>query len=308
MDNYSYTETRKVFSRLGFALTFSLLSVNIVQIIVAGIMVTIDPNLLLTDWANFFLIAISFYLVGFPLVYFMVRRLPTSPPKEQCSLTFWQLIEFGLMSYAVMVLLNYLTTLLISFLELLKSQSIINPIQQVVSTGSPWLSLLCIVLISPVIEEILFRKILLDRVRPYGDKIAIAFTAIAFGFYHGNLSQFFYATALGGILAYIVLKTNRLQYSIGIHIFVNAMGSLILPLLIGDGMDLARAQMASLIVIVMIALGTILLIKNRKKVQLETGVIEIPKDNVMTVVWLNHGVFAYLLLSISLIIFVICLT
>ena len=66
VENYSYIETRKVFSRLGFALTFSILSVNVVQLIVAGFMSAVDPNLLMTDWANFFLIAVSFYLIGFP--------------------------------------------------------------------------------------------------------------------------------------------------------------------------------------------------------------------------------------------------
>ena len=165
--------------------------------------------------------------------------------------------------------------------------------------------MLCIVVLSPIIEELLFRKILLDRVRIYGDKVAIIFTAIAFGFYHGNLSQLFYAVGLGIILAYIVLKTNQLKYSIGIHMFVNAMGSLILPMLIGDGSDLLRAQIAS---VILITFGTILIIKNRKKVELVQGDLTIPESKLMQLVWLNHGVFAYLLFSIALIIMVTVVT
>lgn len=308
MENYSYIETRKVFSRLGFALTFSILSVNVVQLIVAGFMSAVDPNLLMTDWANFFLIAVSFYLIGFPLAYCMMKKIPTAVSQEKKRLTLWQLVEYGLISYAVMILLNFLTTFLLSFIELFKTESIVNPVQQVISTGSPWLSLLCIVVLSPIIEELLFRKILLDRVRIYGDKVAIIFTAIAFGFYHGNLSQLFYAVGLGIILAYIVLKTNQLKYSIGIHMFVNAMGSLILPMLIGDGSDLLRAQIASVIVVILITFGTILIIKNRKKVELVQGDLTIPESKLMQLVWLNHGVFAYLLFSIALIIMVTVVT
>lgn len=278
MENYSYIETRKVFSRLGFALTFSILSVNVVQLIVAGFMSAVDPNLLMTDWANFFLIAVSFYLIGFPLAYCMMKKIPTAVSQEKKRLTLRQLVEYGLISYAVMILLNFLTTFLLSFIELFKTESIVNPVQQVILTGSPWLSLLCIVVLSPIIEELLFRKILLDRVRIYGDKVAIIFTAIAFGFYHGNLSQLFYAVGLGIILAYIVLKTNQLKYSIGIHMFVNAMGSLILPMLIGDGSDLLRAQIASVIVVILITFGTILIIKNRKKVELVQGDLTIFDD------------------------------
>ncbi|WP_350022347.1 CPBP family intramembrane glutamic endopeptidase [Turicibacter sanguinis] len=308
MENYSYIETRKVFSRLGFALTFSILSVNVVQLIVAGFMSAVDPNLLMTDWANFFLIAVSFYLIGFPLAYCMMKKIPTAVSQEKKRLTLWQLVEYGLISYAVMILLNFLTTFLLSFIELFKTESIVNPVQQVILTGSPWLSLLCIVVLSPIIEELLFRKILLDRVRIYGDKVAIIFTAIAFGFYHGNLSQLFYAVGLGIILAYIVLKTNQLKYSIGIHMFVNAMGSLILPMLIGDGSDLLRAQIASVIVVILITFGTILIIKNRKKVELVQGDLTIPESKLMQLVWLNHGVFAYLLFSIALIIMVTVVT
>lgn len=308
MENYSYIETRKVFSRLGFALTFSILSVNVVQLIVAGFMSAVDPNLLMTDWANFFLIAVSFYLIGFPLAYCMMKKIPVAVSQEKKRLTLRQLVEYGLISYAVMILLNFLTTFLLSFIELFKTESIVNPVQQVILTGSPWLSLLCIVVLSPIIEELLFRKILLDRVRIYGDKVAIIFTAIAFGFYHGNLSQLFYAVGLGIILAYIVLKTNQLKYSIGIHMFVNAMGSLILPMLIGDGSDLLRAQIASVIVVILITFGTILIIKNRKKVELVQGDLTIPESKLMQLVWLNHGVFAYLLFSIALIIMVTVVT
>lgn len=308
MENYSYIETRKVFSRLGFALTFSILSVNVVQLIVAGFMSAVDPNLLMTDWANFFLIAVSFYLIGFPLAYCMMKKIPTAVSQEKKRLTLRQLVEYGLISYAVMILLNFLTTFLLSFIELFKTESIVNPVQQVILTGSPWLSLLCIVVLSPIIEELLFRKILLDRVRIYGDKVAIIFTAIAFGFYHGNLSQLFYAVGLGIILAYIVLKTNQLKYSIGIHMFVNAMGSLILPMLIGDGSDLLRAQIASVIVVILITFGTMLIIKNRKKVELVQGDLTIPESKLMQLVWLNHGVFAYLLFSIALIIMVTVVT
>ena len=308
MENYSYIETRKVFSRLGFALTFSILSVNVVQLIVAGFMSAVDPNLLMTDWANFFLIAVSFYLIGFPLAYCMMKKIPVAVSQEKKRLTLWQLVEYGLISYAVMILLNFLTTFLLSFIELFKTESIVNPVQQVILTGSPWLSLLCIVVLSPIIEELLFRKILLDRVRIYGDKVAIIFTAIAFGFYHGNLSQLFYAVGLGIILAYIVLKTNQLKYSIGIHMFVNAMGSLILPMLIGDGSDLLRAQIASVIVVILITFGTILIIKNRKKVELVQGDLTITESKLMQLVWLNHGVFAYLLFSIALIIMVTVVT
>ena len=53
------------------------------------------------------------------------------------------------------------------------------------------------------------------------DKVAIITTAILFGLFHANFSQFFYAVALGMIFAYVTLKTGTIKYSIILHIVVN---------------------------------------------------------------------------------------
>ena len=55
----------------------------------------------------------------------------------------------------------------------------------------------CAVIVSPIFEELLFRKILLEKLLPYGKVIAIAISSLFFGLYHANLEQLLYTMFLG---------------------------------------------------------------------------------------------------------------
>ena len=309
MEQPSLTDSKKVFSRIGCALAVSFLVVNLIQIIMTGVIVVINPSLLIEDWFSFGLIVVSFYLIGFPLFCFMVRQLPDGEVREIDRLSLKELVQYGFMSYAIVYVFNLLTILLTYIIELIKSGHVISPVEELISDSSPLLTLLCIVIISPIIEEILFRKIILNKLRDYGDKIAILFTAVAFGLYHGNVSQFFYATALGCLFAYLTLKTNRIQYAISLHIFINAMGSLILPYLIGSESQqwewIERLQIVSLVVIVLVVFGLFFIIKKFRNVNLLEGSIDIPKEEKFKVMWLNPGMISYFVITFGLAILII---
>ncbi|MBO6055192.1 MAG: CPBP family intramembrane metalloprotease, partial [Oscillospiraceae bacterium] len=53
----------------------------------------------------------------------------------------------------------------------------------------------------------------------------VIISAVMFGLFHGNFSQFFYAFAVGLVFGYVYLRTGKIRYSIALHIFVNFMGS-----------------------------------------------------------------------------------
>ena len=97
---------------------------------------------------------------------------------------------------------------------------------------------LCMVILAPVIEEFLFRRQIIDRIRVYGERRAILVSAVMFGLFHGNLSQMFYAGVLGLVFGYVYLKTGKLRYSIILHALINFMGSILAPELLSS-LDLA---------------------------------------------------------------------
>jgi len=78
-----------------------------------------------------------------------------------------------------------------------------------------------VVIVGPVFEELLFRKMLLRPLRRYGDMQAIIITSLLFGFFHGNLTQFLYAAAGGFILGTVAVRANSVIPSIAVHMMIN---------------------------------------------------------------------------------------
>lgn len=71
----------------------------------------------------------------------------------------------------------------------------------------------CIVV--PIAEEVLFRGIILKRISMMAsENLGIVFSAVLFGIIHVNLVQFLYATLLGILLAFIVVKTRRVSLAV----------------------------------------------------------------------------------------------
>ena len=80
---------------------------------------------------------------------------------------------------------------------------------------------LSVVVIPPIVEEMLFRGVVLQSLKRYGDGFAIVVSAIFFGLYHGNPIQFVFAFFSGLVLGYVVIRTGSLLPSILIHLINN---------------------------------------------------------------------------------------
>lgn len=84
------------------------------------------------------------------------------------------------------------------------------------------LSILCVGIILPIIEEVIFRGLIFNRIKyQYNYIAAIIISSIAFGIYHGNITQGIYATVMGFGLAYAYNKTDSLLIPVCIHISAN---------------------------------------------------------------------------------------
>lgn len=75
----------------------------------------------------------------------------------------------------------------------------VEMIQYSVSTG---LGIVLYGLISPVVEEIVFRGVIYSRIKKfYSVPKAVIFSALLFGVFHANLPQFLYGTVMGALMA-----------------------------------------------------------------------------------------------------------
>lgn len=298
-------EDKKVFARIGLAILVCMIVVNIIQSVYFIVLTLIDPSLLQQPWVNYLSIAISFYFIGFPIFYAMVKKLPDGEKKEVKSLSIGKMISLFFMSYAMVYIINILTSLLIMLVGVLKGSDVVNPIVDVVGSSTWIWSLIFVGILSPIVEEMMFRGLMLNKIRAYGDKVAIITTALLFGLFHANFSQFFYAVALGIIFAYITLKTGTIKYSIALHIVVNIIGSVIMPAIVGDGSNLTLVGVASIILIVVSVIGVVLLFKNKKNISLSNGEITLDKGSVFKTIWINAGMILYTIICLASMIFVL---
>lgn len=286
-------ENKKVFNRIGLAMLVSMILVNVIQIIFFDIIGKVNQDLLSASWINYIALAISYYLIGFPVFYFMIKGLPEGEKREYKKLGVWEIVKFCFISYSLMYIFNFLTNIFIILISIFKGSEVVNPLQNIIEGSSLILTLIFVGILSPIIEEMMFRGIMLNKLRRYGDKVAIVTTALLFGLFHANFSQFFYATVLGLIFAYVTLKTGTIKYSIILHIFVNTMGSFIIPLIIGDGSNLVAYGCVLFLVLLISIVGLVLLIKDRKNISLLDGEVKLEKGTAFKTIWINLGMILF---------------
>ena len=85
------------------------------------------------------------------------------------------------------------------------------------------LQIITLIIIGPIMEELLFRGLIYNRLKLFNDKtIAIYISAIIFGVYHFNLVQGVYTFILAIFLAYLYEKFETIWAPIIMHMAANA--------------------------------------------------------------------------------------
>lgn len=79
-------------------------------------------------------------------------------------------------------------------------------------------------LLGPVLEELLYRGVLLQSMRKYNEKFAIFLSAVIFGLMHENYQQFILGFLIGIPLAVVTIKSGSIIPAIFTHIIVNTSG------------------------------------------------------------------------------------
>lgn len=173
---------------------------------------------------------LAMYGVAFPLYLLMSKNMEKTAP-EKHSMSVGSFLICIMICIALMVAGNLIGNVINVVLTTLFSDLNAFTLNDYVFNDSPYFFLVLAVICAPIVEEILLRKIFIDRVRKYGDGWAILLSGLLFGLLHGNFTQFFYAALVGAFLAFIYVKTGKLQYTIALHMILNFIGSA-LPLLL----------------------------------------------------------------------------
>ena len=300
MDPFHYTqadlqqpETKNIISKSFFAV-FVLAAVALISQAVIDLFVDrFIPEIVNADWYIWVVTLMSLVLIAFPIYYLLMRPIPDSPRKEINKIKPSALIIYFFICAAAMYITNILTIYIVTAISFITGIKLINPLAEVRLSGSNIIGLIYSVIIAPVIEETIFRNLLLNKLRRFGDVPAILMTGLAFGLFHFNLYQFFYATVLGFLFAYITLRTNTIKYSVILHIAVNFIGSLVSLIALDE--NIFAAYLLILWMFSSITIGTIFFVLNIKKIKLEGSQQKVKARTFI----LNPGVILFAVLSLS---------
>ena len=331
-EEYIKTQTlqaKKTFSRCGLALLAFLLAVNVTVFIAEIAMILFlgaekTSELLNTNvYVQYAFNVVSQYVIAFPILYYVLKPMKTMK-RDRSKL---RLSEFAILFFIAEFAMQVGSTIgevVNSFFAVFKGDEVTNDVTELVNDSPIWLMILVIVIIGPIVEEIIFRKLLIDRLSRYGTTLSIIISAVAFGLFHGNFYQFFYAVAIGLVLGFMYAKTRNILYPIALHMIINFIGSVAaIPVVESlEGFykavdayladmeadismytnDILTVMAYSLISCAMVIAGLVFFVKyvRRKKFSLrESCEFMLPKEKSISIAFGNAGMISFVILSFA---------
>lgn len=308
---------KSICSRIGWALCLyfvvstALASViQVVMLLIPGYME--NMNLV---WISTFA---PQYLVGVPLALVVLSGEKGNRPEEH-RLSFGKFLIVFIMCFCLMYGGSIVGNILSA---LLSGGSSSNALDVLAMDNSP-LKVLFMVILAPLMEELVFRRFIIDRTALFGEKRAVLLSALTFAMFHMNLYQFFYAFALGWLFGYIYLRTGRLRYPVILHGLVNFIGSVLGPMMLEAAEEVAwisemdpaamteemvvkiagvlpsliGMSVYSMSIIGLSVAGLVLILVNRDKLLWKPAHREIP-GRAAGAVWGNSGMIVFLILCV----------
>lgn len=302
---------KKIFSKLAFGFLVYLLIAQLVSIIAVFITGKLAPHLYNSEEFMLALSSVIQYVIALPVFWLCIKSIPKHAPVKN-RVNAKRVMQYLVVCMFFMYVGNYISTFLMTEIETLLGRTPENAVNTLLGSTNLWVSALIVGIIGPIFEELIFRKLCIDRLTPYGEVTAILLPSFIFGLFHGNLYQFFYAFLIGVILSYVYVKTGKIIYSMGIHIFINMFCG-ILPSLVFTMLDYnelmtlvesgaiteayisANALPILLFIIysygmlAMVGVGMFVLLRNIKNIQINKGEVRFPKGTALETVMFNAG-------------------
>lgn len=258
--------------------------------------------------------AVVQYGIALPLTFLFIKNVPTHR-REKKHLPIGEFFVLVLVAEVLMTVGNVIGLIFSSIVGSFIGMESTNTTVEMIEASPISVTLVFAVILAPIAEEFLMRKLLIDRLSKYGEGFAILVSAVTFGLFHGNFYQFFYAALLGIVLGYVYVR-GGLVYSIAMHAVINFLGS-VLPMLYEKAATLLEAGPAThtatallmafsafytVFEVAIIIAGAVLLVIKLTKIkkivsELMPSKVLLPKGRIAKLLFSNAGMIVFLVLS-----------
>ena len=297
----------RYFSRFGWFVFTMALVVQVVITAVYTVTAIAFPNVYSHFAFGDVISFVTIYGIALPVSLPLLLKLPYEKPvSAKMSVGgFW--IGFCI-CMALMTIGSNISSIFLNLVQNLSGSTTENPLEVAISSTPWWFNLLTTVILAPILEELLFRRLVCNRLAPLGEGFTVFLSAAFFALIHGNFYQLFYAFLIGAFLAFIYVKTGRLRYTIIYHMLVNFFGGFVAPLVydLVDMEALSSVNIAAIaanifpillllaynvLVLGACCVGIIMMISMRHKFTLHKGLLQ-PPERWGGALFLNSGIAA----------------
>ena len=313
LNGENLNQDEKFFSKIGINYLIYAISALIIQIIAVNILGATNSTLLNDFNVITILSAISNYVLPFPILFYLMKKIDAQTLEKQ-NLNLKTFLLYLSITFTLMWIGNIIGLAITSALGIIFQTEITNPVETLINSSDIWLNLILISVAGPIFEEIFFRKLLIDRTIKYGARVSIILSAVIFGFFHGNISQFFYAFLLGGFFAYVYIRTGKIIYTMILHIIVNLMGSVVSLFVVQSAQTFISNTYTSIdivivLIYVLIILSALLVgvigLSRFKKAKFNGCKTQIYLKNPIKTILLNPGMILLILFFVAEIIYML---
>ncbi len=212
---------KKTFSKIGIIyLIISILTI-VAGVIISTAVSIVSPKALSSMSFSTLLTTITQFIIPLAIGYVLLKQIKTTPIKKH-KLSLKKFLICVCITLALIYIGDYIIGAGIKgVVGVFKPDKAVDTVTNLISGKSIWLRLLESCLLAPIVEELLYRKLLIDRTIKFGAGISIFISALIFGFCHGNLTQTISAFIGGCFFAFVYIKTGNIIYTIILHMIAN---------------------------------------------------------------------------------------
>ena len=194
----------------------SFLILFIIYILHLVFMIFVDNKTPIIDSQIFkyvYIFKIHRWILSFPIIYYFVKTYKKYEYfKTNKKLNAKDFSVYFALAFWIGNFFSFLIVLMSSY----KGRTPVVAIYE-----SLYTDIIMTVFVAPVLEEIVFRGVIMNNLKKYGIKTAIIINSIFFALSHYNTDMIIPAFFTGIIFSYVAYKYS-IKYSILIHFFINA--------------------------------------------------------------------------------------
>lgn len=297
-------DAKKITSKILYSLTFASITALIITKLILVFKEKYFPEIL-TKSFTIYLSDVNTLMV-FGLLYFALKKEKSSKMYPTDTMNCKKFLTLICVSLSIMFVGSLVSNVIASFIGGVSGSEIENPVNTIIEEYDILQIMISVVIIAPIFEELLFRKLLIDKLSGYGSAFCMVFSGLSFGLFHANLYQMLYATLLGMLLAYIYMVYSKVSYVIILHSVINFIGSIV-PMLIfsidekNEKLFINLTAIYGYIYFILMIIGIVYLIRLFKTYPYFSTSSSIKKP--FNVLYKNTGVIVFLIYVISLTIY-----